>query len=278
MARRASFWLPILAAAGLLLVFARLTLSRLLQRGGGSAYLQVGDIVVQYVVYCAIVLIAYGALSYRAAKQRELRTSQLEAMLAQTRLQMLSMQLQPHFLFNTLNTIAELVHQQPEAAERMIGGLSHLLRETLHAGLVERVPIEHELSLLDRYIDIQRARFGDRLHVSSSIAPDAAGALVPSLLLQPLVENAIKHGIGTRAGNGRIEISARRSAGALILEVIDDGRGMGAMPIKEGVGLGNCRSRLSALYGDTATLTIANRDRGGAIVTITMPFQLTHVA
>jgi len=110
----------------------------------------------------AIVGAAHAWLYYRDVQDRELRTSQLETLLAQTRLQMLGMQLQPHFLFNTLNTIAELVHERPEAAERMIAGLSHLLRETLHAGLVERVPIERELSLLERYIDIQRARFGDR--------------------------------------------------------------------------------------------------------------------
>lgn len=277
MTRRASFWLPILAAAGLLLVFARLTLSRLLQRGE-SAYLQVGDLVVQYLIYCAIVLIAYGALSYRAAKQRELHTSQLETLLAQTRLQMLGMQLQPHFLFNTLNTIAELVHQQPATAERMIAGLSHLLRETLHAGLVDRVPVEQELQLLDRYVEIQRARFGDRLTLNVVVDDTAKQALVPSLLLQPLVENAIKHGIGARAGPGRIEILIARADSMVTIEIRDDGLGLRATPVKEGIGLGNCRSRLQTLYGPgNYRLDIGNRTGGGAAVTIALPFQTTQV-
>jgi two-component system LytT family sensor kinase len=196
----AQWWrLLILALAGLPIAFMKVTLTRV-WRGvtdDGASYFQINDLVVQYLLFWAIVLATYVWLHYRRSQERELRTSQLETLLAQTRLQMLSMQLQPHFLFNTLNTIAELVHQRPADAERMIGGLSHLLRETLHAGLVDRVPIDEELLLLDRYVDIQRARFGDRLQVHVTVEdPSARAALVPSLLLQPLVENAIKHGIG----------------------------------------------------------------------------------
>jgi two-component system LytT family sensor kinase len=266
----------VLAAAGLPIAFIKVTLTRVLRSvtGGGDAYFQINDLTVQYLIYWAIVLTTLVWLHYRRSQARELRTSQLEALLAQTRLQMLSMQLQPHFLFNTLNTIAELVHQRPEAAERMIGGLSHLLRETLHAGLVDRVPLRQELELLDRYIDIQRARFGDRLRVTVAAAESTHAALVPSLLLQPLVENAIKHGIGTKAGAGHIEIAVDRIADSLQIEIRDDGSGIGGGSVREGVGLGNCRSRLQTLYGDGgADLQIANRDGSGAIVRIVLPWQ-----
>jgi LytS/YehU family sensor histidine kinase len=240
----------------------------------GDAYFQINDLTVQYILYWGIVLTTHAWLYYRDVRERELRTSQLETLLAQTRLQMLSMQLQPHFLFNTLNTIAELVHQRPEAAERMISGLSHLLRATLHASLLDRVPLGRELDLLDHYIDIQRARFGDRLVVTTFAAEAVRSALVPSLLLQPLVENAIKHGIGARAGIGHIEITICRSGDRLRMEIRDDGQGIGSGAVRDGVGLGNCRARLEALYGAGAyELQISNREGAGALVRIEMPWQ-----
>jgi two-component system, LytTR family, sensor kinase len=267
---------PILAAAGVPVAFIKVTLTRILRGaiGGGDEYFQITDLVTQYLIYWSIVLAVHVWQHYRAAQQRELRTSQLEALLAQTRLQMLSMQLQPHFLFNTLNTIAELVHQQPEAAEKMIGGLSQLLRETLDAGAVDRVPLTRELEVLDHYIEIQRARFGERLCVDVTVDPAAREALVPSLLLQPLVENSIKHGIGTRAGSGRIEIAAVRDGGRLRIEVRDDGRGLREAPVAEGVGLGNCRSRLQALHGPAFQLDLIGRSGGGVTARIDMPFEV----
>lgn len=278
---RARWWrLPIVAAVGLPVAFFKVTFTHVLRRmsDNGAAYFQITDLVAQYLLYWWVVLVAYTWSYYRATQQRELHTSQLEALLAQTRLQMLGMQLQPHFLFNTLNTIAELVHQQPATAERMIAGLSHLLRETLHAGLVDRVPIEQELQLLDRYVEIQRARFGDRLTVDIVVDERAKQALVPSLLLQPLVENAIKHGIGARAGPGRIEIEIARADATVTIEIRDDGVGLRAAPVKEGIGLGNCRSRLQTLYGPgNYRLDIANRPGGGAAVTIALPFQTARV-
>jgi len=266
----------VLAAAGVPAAVMKVTLTRVLRgvTDDGEAYFQINDLAIQYIIYWAIVLVTHVWLYYRDMQRRELRTSQLEALLAQTRLQMLSMQLQPHFLFNTLNTIAELVHQRPEAAERMIGGLSHLLRETLHAGLVDRVPLGQELALLDRYVDIQRARFGDRLRVTVAAAESTRAALVPSLLLQPLIENSIKHGIGTKAGAGHIEIAVDRAADRLLIEIRDDGRGVGSGTVREGVGLGNCRSRLQTLYGaERCDLQISNRDGGGALVRIAIPWQ-----
>ena len=275
---KSRWWrLPILVAIGLPIAFVKVTLTRVLRgmTDRGEAYIQINDLVIQYLIYAAIVLFTYVWLHYRAAQRRELRAAQLEALLAQTRLQMLGMQLQPHFLFNTLNTIAELVHSAPAEAERMIAGLSHLLRETLHAGLVDRVPLEHELQLLDRYVEIQRARFGERLTVEVVIQdPAVRVALVPSLLLQPLVENSIMHGIGARAGAGRIEINVAQSGGSLSIEIRDDGRGLGAGPLVDGVGLGNCRARLQTLYGPgNHRLEMLNRDGGGAVVRIALPFQ-----
>lgn len=265
----------VLLAAGVPVAFIKVTLTRVLRGAiGGDEYFQITNLVIQYLVYCAIVIAAHVWQYHRRAQQRELRTSQLEALLSHTRLQMLNMQLQPHFLFNTLNTIAELVHQRPEAAEKMIGGLSHLLRETLQAGAVDRVPLSRELEVLDHYIDIQRARFGERLQVEVVADADARTGLVPSLLLQPLVENAIKHGIGARAGSGRIEIMAVRAGDRLRIEVRDDGRGPRLETLTEGVGLGNCRSRLQALHGPGAfQLELQRRSGGGAIVCIDMPFE-----
>jgi two-component sensor histidine kinase len=267
--------LLIVAVAGVCVAFFKVTLTRVLRGAiGGDEYFQITNLVIQYLIFWAIVLAARGWRYHLDTQQRELRTSQLEALLAQTRLQMLSMQLQPHFLFNTLNTIAELVHQQPDAAERMIGGLSHLLRETLHAGLVDRVPLAQELALLDRYVDIQRARFGERLKVTVTVSNDASHALVPTLLLQPLVENAIKHGIGAKAGAGHIEITAVRDGDALRVTVADDGRGLPSGSLPGGIGLENCRSRLQTLYGAGAfELSIANRPTGGVMVTISLPWQ-----
>ena len=273
---RARWWRVLaLAALGIPVALIKVRLTTAL-RGiaeGGETYFQITDLAVHYLIYCGIVGSTYGWLHYRASHARELRTSQLEALLAETRLQMLSMQLQPHFLFNTLNTIAELVHQQPAAAERMIAGLSHLLRDTLQAGVIDRVPLAQELSLLDRYVDIQRARFGDRLHFSVSVGDDVRDALVPSLLLQPLVENAIKHGIGAKAGAGTIDVVVARRDARLVIEIIDDGRGVRAGGIQDGVGLSNTRARLQTLYGTTGSLAMANRDAGGAIVTIELPFE-----
>ena len=194
---------------------------------------------------------------YRGERERELRASHAEARLADARLQLLRMQLHPHFLFNTLNAIAELVHESPATAERMITGLSQLLRETLDSGGVDLVPLGRELELTSRYLDIQRGRFGDRLRARIDADEDTT-ALVPIFILQPLVENSIKHGIGTHRFAGSIVVRAHRDADRLIIEVEDDGPGIDRAAIRDGIGLSNTRERLAAVYGDTHAFEVSS--------------------
>jgi len=200
-------------------------------------------------------------------------SQQLQARLDQARLQALRLQLQPHFLFNTLNTITALVHRDPPSAERMVTGLSELLRVSLGTADEQEVRLDRELEVLRHYIDIQLVRFPDRLSVRFDIDPAAREAMVPSLLLQPLVENAIKHGITPRVAAGHLNISVRRQAEMLSLEVVDDGVGSrGTKPMVEGVGLGNARARLASLYGPRHRFEAGPRNEGGFNVTIEIPF------
>ena len=208
-------------------------------------YLLASTVALQLVVFACIVTAAHGVEFYRRSRERE----RLESRLAEVRLQMLGLQLQPHFLFNTLNTIAELVHEDPDAADRMIVGLSELLRLSLE---LEGSPItlDRELSLLDRYVEIQQARFGERLRMSVDVGSDAQDVVVPALVLQPLVENAIRHAVSARAAGGRVEVRAQRGAdGRVVIEVTDDGSQDGGWVSRSGIGLANTRERLVALYG-----------------------------
>jgi two-component system LytT family sensor kinase len=229
-------------------------------------YILASTFALQLVVYAAIVAATHGLEYYRRSRERE----QLERRLADTRLQLLNMQLQPHFLFNTLNTIAELVHEDPDAADRMITALADLLRRSLALGGTQEIPLESELELLDTYLGIQKARFGDRLDVRVSIADDARGARVPILLLQPIVENAIKHGLAAR-----LELQVRVDGDGIVLEVTDEGTGATdeALKGRAGIGLGNTRERLAALYGPAASLDLVNVPGGGARVTVRLPIR-----
>ncbi len=228
------------------------------------------------VTYWVLVVLRHTFDFYTRYREEELRVSRMETQLAQAQLQALRMQLQPHFLFNTLNAISALMHRDLDAAERMIARLSDFLRLTLEAGGAHEVPLRQELEFLRRYLEIEQTRFADRLDVQMDVEPAAMEARVPNLILQPLVENAIRHGIARSASAGRIEIAAHRRNGALLLEVADDGPGLPRgtdRPAREGVGLSNTRARLAQLYGGTSELLLANRREGGLRVSLTIPFR-----
>jgi hypothetical protein len=257
-------------AAGVAVALAEMFIERAFFAllAGFWTYLLVSTFAFNFVMYALLVTAAHGVEYYRRSRERD----QLEATLADTRLQLLGMQLQPHFLFNTLNTIAELVHEDADAADAMISGLSDLLRRSLELGAIQQIPLREELDLVSRYLDIQRARFGDRLHVTIAAPGNTLDVLVPALLLQPLVENAIRHGLGRKLDAGRIGIDARIDNDALMIVVTDDGDGAGeAGP--ERVGLGNTRARLEATYGDRARLHLGRANGRGARVTIELPKQ-----
>ena len=226
--------------------------------------------------YWAIVGVGHARDYYRRYRERELRASQLEARLAQTQLQVLKMQLHPHFLFNTLHAVSTLMHKDVEAADRTIARLSDLLRMTLENAGVQEVPLKQELEFLQPYLEIEQIRFPDRLRVKTDIDPLALDALVPNLILQPLVENAIRHGIALSPTAGRIEIRARRAGDSVEIHVRDDGPGLPAGPpegLKEGLGLANTRARLEQLYGPAQRFEVANAPEGGWVVAMTIPFR-----
>lgn len=265
----------VLAALGVPVAMLRIVIGQILRSlSGVGGYAVPGNLVAQYLIYWGIIGIAHVVAYYAAEGQRELRASRAEARLAETRLQLLKTQLHPHFLFNTLNTISELVHEDPPAADKMLTGLSQLLRETLDAGTVDLVPLARELEILNRYVDIQRARFGDRLDVRFEIADDVRRALLPIFILQPLVENAIRHGVSTRAEGGRIVVRARREGNRAAIEIEDDGPGIRTADLKEGVGLRNTRARLQEAYGSEHAFDIRRAGANGTIVGLSVPWQL----
>lgn len=231
----------------------------------------------ELIVYGMILGVGYAFSYYRRYRERELRASQLESQLAQAQLQALRMQLQPHFLFNTLNGIAGLVRDQKnKAAVSMIAGLSDLLRHTLENAGKQEVSLREELDFLELYLDIQQMRFPDRLNVQMQIAPEALDAQVPNLVLQPLVENAIRHGVALRASSGTVGVSARRDDGLLEMKVYDDGPGLKPqwrVEDSEGIGLSNTRARLEQLYGERYRFDVHNRDEGGVEAIIMIPLR-----
>jgi two-component system, LytTR family, sensor kinase len=217
--------------------------------------------------------------NYRRFTQGELRASQLEARLAQAQLEVLKGQLHPHFLFNTLHAISTLIHRDPDAADEMLAQLSDLLRMTLATVGVQEVPLQQELEFLRRYLDIQQTRFADRLRVIVDVPPDTLDVRVPNQVLQPLVENAIHHGVDARRGDGLVEIRARAEGDMLRLEVRDDGPGLkttagGApKPAGSGIGLSNTRARLHELYGPKSALELADYPAGGTLVSLLIPLR-----
>ena len=215
--------------------------------------------------------LAHALLYFDRAHAQERRASELQAQLAQARLDAISAQLNPHFLFNALNSIAELVHHDAARADRMLVALSALLRRSLDTSRLQRVSVREELEQLAQYHDIEKVRLGDRMQVRWHVADDCLDEVVPPLLLQPLVENAVVHAIARRTRPGSVRIGAARVNGMLWLQVEDDGAE--GLPDVEGngIGLANTRSRLQAMYGPDAVLSIAPTEAGGTLVSLRLP-------
>jgi sensor histidine kinase YesM len=240
------------------------------------------DFHLNVIIYWLIVGIEHSVGYYRTSLERErlsarleLRATQLESQLTQAKLSALKMQLHPHFLFNTLNTIVVLVRQhRVTEADEMLTNLSELLRQSLAGWEMQEVPLRRELELTNLYLEIQRVRFQDRLNVEVNFAPATLNALVPSLLLQPLVENAVRHGVSRSSGTVRIELKSSLSDSFLEIQICDDGPGVSAASSGNGVGLSNTRARLQQLYGDRQSLRLDSVAGGGTVATVLLPYHV----
>ena len=247
--------------------------------------------ILDVLIYCGIVGASHALHYSEEVKARELAAARLQESLTQAQLAALRGQLNPHFLFNTLNAISTMaLKREHENVVTTLGLLSELLRVSLDERLPQEVSLADELELLERYLEIQRIRFGDRLHVRHDIADDALGALVPIMILQPLAENAIVHGIAPVPGPGELRLRAARRNGDLLLEVSDSGTGFSAATDRDrdghasaesaaarptsGIGLANTKARLEQLYGDRSSIAIGASSAGGARVSVTLPYRV----
>lgn len=245
--------------------------------GGSPLAPSFGDFLPVALVSGTLPILATAALvnafeARRRAVRGALDTQRLRAELAESRLAAVTTQLQPHFLFNTLQSISTLIHKDPVAAEAMLAKLSDLLRDVLRRSRNVLVPLGDELRMTETYLELAQLRYGERLQVSVDVDESARSALVPMLLLQPLVENALKHGIGPRAAGGRVGVQGRRHENRLSITVWDDGVGLdGTGAGAEGTGLANTRERLRHAFGDDQSLELRERASGGVEVTILLP-------
>ena len=231
---------------------------------------------INLLTYWAILGIGYGREYYRKFREREVRAAQLRTQLTQAQLQALKMQLHPHFLFNTFNTISSLMHKNVDDADRVLARLGDLLRYSLHNVGVQEVTLKEEIDFLQRYLEIEQTRFEDRLKVRINVEPEVLDCKVPNLILQPLVENSIRYAVAPRASGGCIEISARQVIGSLRISVVDDGPGLPEgydFPANEGVGLRNSRERLEQLYGENHRFILSNKSPKGLEVAIVIPIR-----
>lgn len=208
----------------------------------------------------------------RETERLAMQAAQLEGQLAGARLEALRMQINPHFLFNTLNAISALVERDPAGVRRMIARLSDLLRYTLDTTAAQEVPLREELGFVGRYVDIMNTRFQGRIDYTEQIEAGVEEARVPSLILQPLVENALKHGVATTHGSGRVRLGARRAADRLIISIADDGPGPGEQS-ESGIGLANTRERIRRMYGVSADVTLRAAEGGGTIAELVIPWR-----
>jgi two-component system LytT family sensor kinase len=239
------------------------------------------DFHLNVIVYWLIVGVQHSVSYYRKLREREqlsaqlqLRATQLESQLTQAKLSALKMQLHPHFLFNTLHAMSVLVRQQRTAeADEMLTNLGELLRETLEGWEAQEIPLRREVEWINHYLAIQRVRFQDRLTVAMNLSPATLDALVPTLLLQPLVENAIRHGLSKTSAPVRIEVKSHLRDSILEIQVCDDGPGFSGESPGNGVGLTNTRARLEQLYGKRQSLRLDRLAGGGVVATVSMPYQ-----
>jgi len=207
----------------------------------------------------------------QAARQRAVENAELRGRLAEAHLETLRLQLQPHFLFNTLHTASALVDTQPSATRKVLSDLGDLLRASLDRGPEPEVSLRREIDLLGRYIDIQRARFGDRLTFEIDAPAACLNLAVPPMMLQPLIENSIRHGLADRPGRGKVRVRCSVSTSTLHISIEDDGVGLREGVLREGVGLGNTRARLAGLHGSNASIEIESNPAGGTSVRISLP-------
>jgi signal transduction histidine kinase len=269
-------------------------LRRMLGLVDESSYLDAvaGAGITETIAFACVAAALHAIEFYRRYRERETQALQLQARLSDAQLRALRAQLNPHFLFNTLNAATTLLHRDPHAADAMLTRLGELLRITLRFDPEHETPLREEMELLDRYLAIMQARFSDRVTIRRDVDPAVAAALVPSFILQPLLENAFEHGVAKLQRPGTIAISARESNGTLVLSVRDDGPGDGREPRAmgavahgkngssrngNGVGLTNTRHRLSELYGTEGSLTLTHPASGGTVVEVRLPLRLEPV-
>ncbi|HMK37788.1 MAG TPA: histidine kinase [Bacteroidota bacterium] len=226
----------------------------------------------RYLTYAFLLAASYSIDYYRQHRERELRTSRLEAKLAEAQLQSLKSQIHPHFLFNTLNAISSLMHKNVEAADEAISRLADLLRATLEANGAQEVPLRQELELLKQYVGIEKLRLGERLIVRMEVQEEALEAMVPNLLLQPIVENAIRYGVSTQSRTGTVTVSAGCAGTNLEIRVTDDGPGLPDR-FEEGIGIANTKARLRQLYGMNQSFLMSKGPSGGVCVTLQLPLR-----
>jgi two-component system, LytTR family, sensor kinase len=236
-----------------------------------------GGVLSSLVLYGTVLAVSYALDSRARLAYEQTETARLNELLSKAQLDALRRQIEPHFLFNTLNAVAGLVREgRNDAAVGMIAGLSDFLRRVLQDSTQQQVPLGEEMEFAQRYLDIQKVRFAERLQLSVDVPRELYPAQVPSLILQPMVENAVKHGIAKRAQGGAIRIAASRCEGVLTLSVCNDGP---SLPVdwemaRSGIGMSNVRTRLQSLYGDAFELSMRNQDAGGVEVSVSLPFAI----
>ncbi|MFL5623625.1 MAG: sensor histidine kinase [Gemmatimonadaceae bacterium] len=272
-----------LLLASVLVSFAKYTIFFPLQRWISTdesttlAGILSGNVIVELMIFWAVIAIMYGFEYYRQFKDRERVQLQLERRLSEMQLEALRAQLHPHFLFNTLNAIATVLHRDPERADKAIVNLAELLRAVTEQRDREEIPLDAELDLARRYLDIMSLRSGESLRVTWSIAQEARNATVPYFILQPLLENALEHGFGGQPDSGHLDVSARVDNNVLLLVVEDDGAGIAAASTN-GIGLSATSQRLSELYGPSGRLTLEDGSNGGSRVIVEIPLRHSSAA